>query len=254
MQHESGEHERKHREGLDEHHSVANRLAFVERHHAFDAGCVVAQLLAEHQPAHPNEHDQQQCNYWSQVDDEVVEGEARTAGDDDVGRVADQGRGSTDVARHDLGDEEGHGIRTKPVANEQSHRRDQQHGRHVVEKGGEHRGDHDQHDEDHERAPTSPLGRPDGEKLKNAGLLKNADDNHHAEQQEDDVPVDTALLGEESVFVVARTDDDHQRGAHQRNGDARHLFGGDENVGGDKYREREADLQRHAPTPGTRSQ
>jgi hypothetical protein len=50
-------------------------------------------------------------------------------------------------------------------------------------------------EEDHHAKglPTRPLGRPDREVLEHAGLPEHADDDHHAEKQEDDVPVDTGL-------------------------------------------------------------
>ena len=61
--------------------------------------------------------------------------QARPAGDDDVGRVADEGGGSADVGGHRLGDQERHRRQTEPVAHQQRHRGDEQHRGDVVQQG-----------------------------------------------------------------------------------------------------------------------
>ena len=109
----------------------------------------------------------------------------------------------------------------------------------------------DEHDHDQERAPFRPFRGPDRQVLEHAALLQDADDDHHAQQQEDDVPVDAAVFGEEDRLVVGRADEHHQRGTHQRDGDPRHLLGGDEDVGAGEDRESEPDLDGQEDAPGS---
>ena len=59
----------------------------------------------------------------------------------------------------------------EPVADQQGHRGDQQHGGDVVQQRRGHRGDDDQQHHQRERPAAGALGRPDRQVLEDAGLL-----------------------------------------------------------------------------------
>ena len=82
------------------------------------------------------EHDQDDRG---QMDDEGVEGEAGGRADQDIGRIADQGRRAADIGAQHLAEEEGEGRQLELIGDDEGDRRDQQHRRHIVQSGGERR-------------------------------------------------------------------------------------------------------------------
>ena len=129
-------------QALDEQAPVADGLALVERHHPRGALRVVARTTSRNSHRHNRtEHATQDDDQRRQVDQEVVEGQPGPAGDDDVGRVADQGGGAADVGGQHLGDQERDRRHAEPLAHQQGDRRDQQHGGDVVQQRRGDRGD-----------------------------------------------------------------------------------------------------------------
>ena len=57
-----------------------------------------------------------------------------------------------------------------------------------------------QQDHDPQRGTVDALGRPDRDVFEDAGLPEHADDDHHPQQQKDDVPVDSGLAGVEDIL------------------------------------------------------
>ena len=55
------------------------------------------------------------------------------------------------------------------------------------------RGDHHQQDHDSQRGSLGAFGRPDRDVFERAGLTHHADDDHHPQEQEEDVPVDPGV-------------------------------------------------------------
>ena len=95
------------------------------------------------------------------------------------------------------------------------------------------------------------LRRPEGEELEEPGLLEHADDDHHPEEKEDDVPVDAGVLGEERGLRVDQSDDDHAGDPAERGGDAVDALGRDEGVGDDEDRQG-CGGEDHAAQPASR--
>ena len=121
----------------------------------------------------------------------------------------------------------------EPLADQERHRRDQQHGGDVVQQRRGHRGDH---------APACTMtrnGRPRARltaqiaRYSNTPVcLQHADDQHHPEQQEDDVPVDAGVFGEERVSRRRwRRSSSISAGPAEGGGDPVDLLGGDQDVG-----------------------
>ena len=195
----------------------------------------VVERVGEPPAAQSDQDDDQDDDDRSEVEQEVVERQAAAAGDDDVGRVADQGGGAADVRGEHLGQQVGHHGQGQPFAEQDGDRRDQQDRGDVVQQCRCHRGDEDQQHHQWEGPTAGPFGRPDCEVLEHAGLAHDADDDHHAEEQEDDVPVDAGLLGEEGGFGVAdpeaSTSAAPPRAAAVR---VDPLLGGDQDVGAEE--------------------
>ena len=87
--------------------------------------------------------------------------------------------------------------------------------------------------------PLGPFCRPDRQEVEHAGLLDHADDDHHAEQQEDDVPVDALVLGIEHFLAGDQAEHRHQAGGDQDRLDLVCALGGDEPEGDDEDRQRQ---------------
>jgi hypothetical protein len=113
-----------------------------------------------------------------------------------------RGRGAADIAGHRLGEEEGDGGERHTLAEQERDRSDEQDGRDIVKQGGgDRRDEHEQHHHPERSAPRA-LRRPDRQELENSCLTQDSDEDHHPEQQEDDIPVD-AGLGREVDLVPA---------------------------------------------------
>ena len=93
---------------LDEQPRIADGLAFLERHDVGDPFGIDVERAAEQARQHGDEDDHDDDHDRRHVDEKVVERQARPAGDDDVGRIADQGRRAADVGGEHLGDQERH--------------------------------------------------------------------------------------------------------------------------------------------------
>ncbi len=158
---------------------------------------------------------------------EIVEGQAGGGTDHDVGRVADQGRRAADVGGEDHREQIGIRLDLEFLGDQQGDRHDQQHGGDVVQERRGHRRDQRDH---HQNAPgvgVDLLGRPDRQKLEDAGLAGDGDDQHHADQQADGVEVDAANGG----FLIEDAEHDHQSRRQQRDDGAVDLLGHHHHVG-----------------------
>ena len=209
----------------DEEAPVADRLALVERHHRRRRAPGRTWNDAPEQPAAAaDEHDQERPTTigarWTRKSLKV---RPAAAGDDDVRRVADQGGRAADVARPSPR-RSGTGTGSRP-SRSQTRSVTGATSSTVVTLSSSAEATpviSDQDDHHPERACPRALGRPDREVLEDAGLLEDADDEHHPEQQEDDVPVDPRVLGEEDLVPADSTDGHHRR----RHRGARRACGG----------------------------
>jgi hypothetical protein len=100
----------------------------------------------EHENREDDDHDRRH------VDEEVVEREAGPTGDDDVGRITDQGGRTADVGGQDLSDDVGLSADVQSVADHDGHRHDEHDDRDVIQDRGGDRGDQHQHDHQPVRA------------------------------------------------------------------------------------------------------
>ena len=133
----------------------------------------------------------------------------------------------------------GHRIDPQSIAHQQGDGCDEQHGGDVVQQGRGHR--RDQHQQHHHpsRRCLRALGGPDGGELEHAGPAQHRDDDHHAEEQEDDVPVDAGLPRVERVLGADHAEAEHQGRADQRDHGLVHPFGGDEDIRDHEHRDRD---------------
>ena len=196
-----------------------------------------------------------------QVGDKLAEGEAGVGADEDVGRVADQGGGAAHVGGKGLGDQEGQGMDLEGEGDLDGHRDHQEHGGDVVQEGGNHRGEElEDEGEDKDVAPGPGVGLVSQE-LEHAGLFHHPHEDHHAQEQEDDVQVDGphgVIKGENVKGLVKAAqgvgdEQDQGRGQQGRQG-AVHPFEADddvhpqENEGGEP--EGRGDRPRQGKVPG----
>ncbi|HEX2360001.1 MAG TPA: hypothetical protein VHH72_09315 [Solirubrobacterales bacterium] len=126
----------------------------------------------------------------SEVDDELVEAEVGGPGDDDVRRVPDQRRRSTDVRRDHLDHDQRNRIDVERIRDEEGHRDDQEDRRQVVEEGGEERGRRGEAEDQVEGAPAGGLAGADRDVVVESRLLGEIDEDHHPREQADRVEVD----------------------------------------------------------------
>jgi hypothetical protein len=127
----------------------------------------------------------------------------------------------------------------KAFADQQCHRGDQQYRGHVVQQCRGGGGDDDEQDHDAQRRALGALDRPDRDVFEDARLAQDADDDHHAEQQEDDIPVDAGLPRVEGVVGPDDAEDRQNGGSDERHGHLVDPVGGDECVGDDEYGNRD---------------
>ena len=174
--------------------------------------------------------DQHQQHHRTEVDDEVVEAEAGGGADDDVRRVADQGRRAADVGGEDLDEEERVGRELELLGDHQGDRRDEQHGGDVVEQRRDHRGDHGEQGHDRRRMAPRQLGRQDRQVLEHAAAPRQRDQQHHADEQRQRVEI----LAGDGLALVDDAEADHQRAAEQRHDRAVDPLDHDRGVGRDQ--------------------
>ena len=145
----------------------------------------------------------------------------------------------------------GTGLIVEPLADQQGDRRDQQDRGHVVE---QRRGDGgDQHQQDHhpQRRAAGPFGGPDRDVFEDTGLPQHADDHHHAQEQKDDVPVDSGVVGVEHVLGADHADDHHDGRTAERDDGLVDALGGDQRVGDHEHGDRKNSHRISAPAPRT---
>ena len=133
----------------------------------------------------------------------------------------------------------GTGADTQLPAHRERHRRDQQHRGHVVQQGrgaGRHQ---DQQDQESAGPPPGQLRRVDRQVLERAGPPHYPDDQHHPEQQEDDIPVDAGLPGVERLLGVDDPEREDQRSPPERGSHPVDPLGGDQDVHADEDRHRQ---------------
>src|SRR5690606_17490811 len=199
VQAEADDHQAEHDQAADQQAAVLDGPPLLQLHDLRDVLGVVLEGPAEHQPAQREEDRHRDDDGRRHVQEEVVEAQPGPAADDDVERVADEGGGAADVGGEHLRDQVGLGRDPQPVAHHQADRRDEHDGGQAVEERGGDRRDGHQHQHQPVRPAAAALGRPDGQVVERAGLHADPDDDHHAEEQEDDVPVDAGVLGEEHL-------------------------------------------------------
>ena len=102
-------------------------------------GLVDHQALAEEHPGDGHQRPQHDHHRRPQIGDEIHEPELGAGGDDEVRRIADQGRRAADVGSQGLHDEKGDGVDLELVGDEERHRGKEQDGGDVVQQGGEDR-------------------------------------------------------------------------------------------------------------------
>ena len=173
----------------------------------------------------------------SQVDHKIPEGQVGVGADEDVGRVADEGGGAADVGGEGLRHHEGQGIDLEGHGDLDGHRDHQQHGGDVVQKGRDHcRDDHQNTGQDKDISPGQGISLV-GQPLEHAGLLHDPHDDHHGQEQEDDVHVDGrhgVFEGDNEIAFIKSPEGignkQNQGRAQQRRQGAVHPFEGDDEV------------------------
>ena len=133
---------------------------------------VVLQRAAEPQPQDPQEDDHDHEDHRRQVDEEVDEVEPGRRADEDVRRVADEGRGAADVRGEDLADEIRERRDLEGPRDRQGDRRQQDDRRHVVEDRREQRRRQREHHEQPERLAARTVDGQSGDVLEEAGLTR----------------------------------------------------------------------------------
>ena len=131
----------------------------------------------------------------------------------------------------------GAGGQPQSAAHREGHRCDEQHAGDVVEDRRD--GGADQHQQDQQPVgmPAGLPGRPQCQELEEPGLLEDADDDHHPEEQEDDVPVDAGVWSKNADLGVDEADHDHRGHAAEGGGDPVDPLGRDEGVADDEDRD-----------------
>ena len=224
---ETGDNQRQHQQGLPQQAAVGDGVGLVVVHHALACIGACLQVTSPDQVDGQQHGGQEQGDNRPEIEQEVVEAQPDGRADHDVGRVTDQRGGPADIGRENLGKQVGVGLHIQRVGDKQRDRRDQQHGRDIVQQGRQHGCYQRQHDQDSPRACLDLLGRPDGQELEDARLARDGHDDHHAGQQADGVEVDALqrrLLGQHT------TQHHESRGYHGDDG-AVDAFAHDEQVG-----------------------
>ncbi len=198
--------------------------------HRGDLDRVVREGRAEHDAAQHQIHPEQYHDDRAEVDEEVEVGQAGPAPDDDVRRVPDQRRSTTDVGGESFRQQVRGRSQAKVPSDRERHRRDQKHGRDVVHQRRCDRSQQDQGDHELERSAASQPHRQESQGVEESGLLDGPDDDHHAQEQEHYVPVDAELLGVERVVSVQHAQPEQQPACSQDDGDSADLLAGDQGV------------------------
>ena len=196
----------------DHQRPILDRRRRVHRRQDVQPVGVVLHPPAEGEPHDPDEGDHDHDDDRREIDEEVAEVEPGGRADEDVGRVADQGRGAADVRGEDLADQVREGRDLEGPRDRERHRREQHHRRHVVEDGRQDGGQEREDDQQPEGLTSREVDRVAGHVLEEAGLAEPTGQDHHPGQQEDDVEVDRR----EGFFLVDDPEDDDEQAAQQR--------------------------------------
>ena len=120
-----------------------------------------------------------------------AEGQAGVGADEDVGRIANEGGSAPHVTGKGLGDKEVQGVHLEGYGDLDGHRDHQEHGGDVVQKSRDHRGDELEDKGQDEDVPPGPGVSLVGQKLEHPRLLQHPDEDHHPQQQENDVQINS---------------------------------------------------------------
>jgi hypothetical protein len=211
-----------------------DRFAFVQGHHLGDPVGVHTERPAKEQRQHRYERDHRDDRDGRQMYQKVVERQVRSAADDDVRGIADQCRHTADVGCQHFRDEKRNRVDVEAIAHQQRHRRHEQHDGHVGQDRRRCGGDENEKNHDPQRRSAGTLCRPDRRVLETTRLAEHADDDHRAQEQKDDVPVDSGLAGVEHVLGADDPQREHNRRAAECDLDLVNALGRDEGVGGDE--------------------
>ena len=130
----------KHHERLLEQQPIGDGFLLPHRHDARLALGRGAEAPAPDQVDHDQLHRQHDDDDRREVDDKGIEVEADLRTDQDVGWIADQGRGAADVGGEDFREQIGIGRHVELAGDGERDRHDQQHGGDVVEQRRDNRG------------------------------------------------------------------------------------------------------------------
>jgi hypothetical protein len=112
-------------------------------------------------------------------------------------------------------------------------------------------GDKHQQNHDPQRGTLGPFSRPDRDVFEDTGLPQHADDNHHPQQQKDDVPIDSGVMGVEHILGTDHPHGHHHRRPAQRDDGLVDAVAGDQRVGDDEHGDRKNSHPISAPAPRT---
>jgi hypothetical protein len=93
-----------------------------------------------------------------------------------------------------------------------------------------------------------PLAR---DVFEDTGLPQHADDDHHPQQQKDDIPIDSGVVGVKHVGGADHPDGHHHGGAAQCDEGLVDAVAGDQHVGDHEHGDRENSHPISAPVPRT---
>ena len=233
-EHKSGQHRCEHDDRAAQQHPVGHHAGRVHPHDEDAALRARAQRAAPDEVHERRLHDQHDQSHRRDIDEKGIEAEARLRADQYVGRIADQGRGAADIRSEDLGKQERIRRQFQFLGDHQRHRHDQKNRAHVVEDRREDRGRELQHEQDAGRVRPHPLRRGDGEILKQPRAARDRDQDHHAGQEPDRIPIDAL----DRLALVERADDDDDHRADQRHDGMIERTDDDEDIGDGKHRQR----------------
>jgi hypothetical protein len=162
---ERGQHRREHRDRAAQQHPIGHHAG---RIHAHDQD---AALRARLQRTPPDQVDKRRLHGHHQqrrrrdIGEEGVEVEARLRADQDIGRVADQGRGAADIGGEHLGEQKRKGRQLQLLGDYQRDRHHEKNGADIVEHRRENGRGKLQHEQNARRVRPHPLRRHDCEVL-----------------------------------------------------------------------------------------
>mmetsp|Transcript_31506 Transcript_31506/g.74877 ORF Transcript_31506/g.74877 Transcript_31506/m.74877 type:complete len:450 (-) Transcript_31506:587-1936(-) len=243
----------------EHHHALDQQPPVRDRVHFLELGDVDIEAALDRvsEVPHQEVEDERARDHHAraEVDKEGVEVEVlcEHVPDDDVRRVADHRRRSTQVREDRLGDEVRAGVDVDQLAQLAGHRTDEEDGRDVVEEGREHGRDEAEEEQQLRLVAPRELARHHPGPLEDTGAHGDAHDKHHAPEEPEGPVVHPAHhLGEGRRAVLHREDDHaHCRPDHRRHRPVQHLSH-DETE--DDRHDDPRDHHLHGPEPAERVQ